>query len=135
MEMSSSSILTVNMWDGVNLPPSLQGATAHVDNRLENFTDEELEAAAALARSLESLEALWELGPPSFPRQQSQGFIACFHLLAWNGELCEDCGSDPFGIVGTVILEHVGTSRGPRRVELVARTTNLPSPPKLVSAH
>ena len=55
--MSSSSILTVNMWDGVNLPPSLQGATAHVDIRLENFTDEELEAAATLARSLESLEA------------------------------------------------------------------------------
>ena len=46
MDLSSSSILTSKNWDGVNLPPSLQGATAHVagDNRLGNFTDEELEA-------------------------------------------------------------------------------------------
>ena len=51
MEISNSSILTAEIWDGVNLPPSLKGATAHVarDSRWVNSTEEELDAAVILA--------------------------------------------------------------------------------------
>ena len=63
-----------------HLPPSLQGATVHVDNRLENFTDEELEAAATLSRSLESLEA-WT---PELPATAEPG-VHRLLPLAWHG--------------------------------------------------
>ena len=50
-EMWSSSILTAKTLEGVILPPSLLGGTAHVasDSQLGNFQEKELEAAVILA--------------------------------------------------------------------------------------